>query len=399
MIVGLANLAAYPVPAAPPAWAWDSLGSMAFAHVCQGQHFNKSQLAFLAEYPFVQFDKTMNTESMPNASQEDRFVDAARQVKGVSPDAKVLLYLNGLLDFPAFTPLAAATAADPSLLIHNAAGEAAKIRGHGVFDMRQEKMRRVFIDDAARAMGSGVIDGVFVDRADWGEKCNGAKAGWDAETCSTLVPAQRTLLSEMGTALGAKAIVLAKDTSHAPMTDWQVANTVMTSDAFCSTYCNAPSCNKSTTTPAERWNNASRDDCVTSMETIANMSARGQISQSHAMGPTDDRPADAAKQREFTAGCFLIAAGNLSYFSYADWASGSWSIGGTRWWEEYDRQLGAPTSPPMTRAISAINAADTDFTFVRSFASGTTVRVDVAAHRATIAWAGRRQQSEPWSSA
>lgn len=103
----------------------------------------------------------------------------------------------------------------------------------------------------------------------------------------------------------------------APMMDWQVANTVMTSDTFCSTYCKgcAPS-----VTPASRWTPALRDDCVRAIETIANTSARGQISQSHAMGPMED-----VAQREWGIACFLIGAGRLSFYSYANWAKDSWT--------------------------------------------------------------------------
>ena len=86
----------YPVPRSPPQWSMDTLGGMAFAHICQPTAFDTEQLQLLARYPFVQFDKQMNTASMPTASQEDRFIAAARQVKSVSPSTKVLLYLNGL---------------------------------------------------------------------------------------------------------------------------------------------------------------------------------------------------------------------------------------------------------------------------------------------------------------
>ena len=43
---------------------------------------------------------------------------------------------------------------------------------------------------------------------------------------------------------------------------------------------------------------------------------------------------------------FLVGAGNLSYFSHANWAKGCWEMLGTRWWPEYDRRLGAPRARP-----------------------------------------------------
>ena len=57
------------------------------------------------------------------------------------------------------------------------------------------------------------------------------------------------------------------------MLDWHVANTVMTSDTFCSSYCHG--CNGSVT-PRSVWTTKLRDDCVASIETVANVCAGAQ---------------------------------------------------------------------------------------------------------------------------
>ena len=72
----------------------------------------------------------------------------------------------------------------------------------------------------------------------------------------------------------------------------------MTSDAFCSSYCRPPHCTN-TTDPASIWSHPTdAQRCADAIATIANMSARGQLSQSHAMGPFAGDLS--AKQREFT---------------------------------------------------------------------------------------------------
>jgi hypothetical protein len=383
------SAAAFPVPAAPPAWSWDTLGAMAFAHVCQPTAFDASQLAELRRYPFVQFDKQMNTQSMPHASQEERFIAAARQVKAVNPDVKVLLYLNGLINFPAFRLF---NATPPALLLRSNASSSGELihllppgKDGGVFDVRQPAMRKLFVADCAFAMASGAVDGVFIDRANWSEKCKAGQKGFDAPTCASLPAAQRLLLEEITAALGPGAMVLAKDTGGAPMNDWEVANTVMTSDTFCSSYCHGCGSNASAAPP---WTSALRDDCIQSIETIANTSARGQISQSHAMGPMEDE-----RQREWGIACFLIGAGNHSYFSYADWGHNSWTTAGTRYWPEYERRLGAPLDPPLARAAAEEEGggggggAASQFVYTRRFSSGATVTVDVDKHTAKIEWA------------
>ena len=70
-------------------------------------------------------------------------------------------------------------------------------------------------------------------------------------------------------------------------------------------------------------------DCADSISTIADMSARGQLSQSHAMGPFKNANLS-AEAREFTIAAFLIGAGNLSYFTYANWATDCWELTGAR---------------------------------------------------------------------
>ena len=72
----------------------------------------------------------------------------------------------------------------------------------------------------------------------------------------------------------------------------------MTSDSFCSSYCRAPHCTNHTD-PAAIWSHpGDAQRCADSIAVIADMSARGQLTQSHAMGPISGNLS--AKQREFT---------------------------------------------------------------------------------------------------
>jgi hypothetical protein len=229
-------------------------------------------------------------------------------------------------------------------------------------------------------MASGAFNGVFVDRANWAEECSAGRGGWDLETCTTLVPGQRLLMQELTAALGEGNVTLAKEHAGADSIDWQVANAAMTSDTFCSHYCHG--CNDSVA-PASSWVPADYQTCADSIATIANMSARGQLSQSHAMGPFTG--ALGAEARAFTMAAFLVGAGELSYYSYANWASGCWELAGTGWWPEYDRPLGSPTSPPNTRLPGK------RWKYSRAFDSGTTVYVDVATRVVSIDWANETE--------
>ena len=365
-----------PVVGRPPRWGWETLGEMAFLHAGDPQPYTEAELALVKRFPMVQFDKKQGLARMPNSSTEDRIVAAARLVKAADPSATTLMYMNGLINFPA-SRLHEVTKADPSLLLRNSQGvQVNLVAKSGVYDMRNSKMRQAFVDVALDGMASGAIDGVFIDRANWCEQCTSGR-DWDNETCRSMVPAQRQLLTELMAALGEGNITLAKEHSGTSFVDWQVVNAAMTSDAFCSSYCHG--CNDSVTPLMNGWNEASAQDCADSIATIANMSARGQLTQSHAMGPFEGEAA--AEARAFTMAAFLVGAGNLSYFSYANWATDCWTLAGTRWWPEYSRPLGAPTSPPNTKIPGK------RWKYKRSFSSGTTVYVDLATRVVEIDWA------------
>jgi hypothetical protein len=232
---------------------------MAFAHSGQAQDYNSTDLQLLKKYSMVQFDKKQGIASSPQLSTEDRMIIAAKQVKVVNAEAQILLYINGLINFPA-SRLFNMTASRPSLFLKNTEGKQVKLVGHTVFDMRQAAMRKLFVDDALYGMDTGAFNGVFIDRANWAEKC-ATTNGWDKATCSSLVPGQvsiphtlmfdqlciafqpspslsvqRQLFVELTAALGEGNITLAKETSSARAVDWQVANAAMTSDTFCSAY-------------------------------------------------------------------------------------------------------------------------------------------------------------------
>ena len=123
--------------------------------------------------------------------------------------------------------------------------------------------------------------------------------------------------------------------------------------------------------------------CKLDIETVRSATRRGQLTQSHGMGFLND-----TVQREYTMACFLVAHGNMSYFSYAS-SLQPWSLSGMRWWPEYDYALGAPVGEALVSANG--------WTYHRNFTSGTSVVVDVNSHTASISWShdqGSKQSGE-----
>eukprot|EP00045_Choanoeca_perplexa_P022309 m.9055 g.9055 ORF g.9055 m.9055 type:complete len:267 (-) comp9352_c0_seq2:44-844(-) len=211
----------------------------------------------------------------------------------------------------------------------------------------------------------------FIDRANYAQSVldtlNGSipAHNWDINVTRRLVQGSKMALKALMTAVGEDHIILAKETSYDTLAeDWMYVNAMMVTDTFCSDYDHD-----------QEIHQYDPKQCKLDIETVRNATRRGQLTQSHGMGFLND-----TVQREYTIACFLVAHGNMSYFSYASSEPTlSWSLDGTRWWPEYDYALGAPVG-------EAVVSAD-GWTYHRNFTSGTTIMVDIYRHVAEIQWA------------
>ena len=240
-------------------------------------------------------------------------------------------------------------------------------KGHGAngtFDHSKPAMQQMFVEDCINTVAKGQFSGCFIDRANFASKVLAEpdnpvwkRGGWDVETAKRAVEGCHATLDNL-TATLPKAIILAKEADTDPNSlDSEHANAAMPTDTFCSRYHSQSDYNAT--------------ECLNDILAVQMYAARGQLTESHGVGPLND-----TTQREFTLACFLVAMGPLSYFSFASEDS-AWSIDGTAWWPEYDKPLGA-----------ALGLAQRDgMTFKRTFESGTHVTVDVETHNATIEWA------------
>lgn len=356
-----------PVVSNPPAFSWDALGNMTFCHGSTTEGFTTAELEFLRRFPIVQFDKKQDKDIERHGSIEDRNIKAALAVKGNDYHSiQIPVYINSILNFPDSRMY---NLIPESLLLTDDSGNLVKVRDQTLFDLRKEEMRKIVVDNALYGINLGV-DGVFIDRANWGDspQCHPTLG---KPLCKELFQGQRELLGDLYKALGSGYTTLAKDLGATDFSDWEVANAMMTSDSFCSEYCD--NCSPDVD-PKSMWSDKDAKRCVKEMAVIETMSKQGQLSTNHAMGPTNNKDA-----RLFVMAAFLVAAGDLSFFSYADWTN-PWDLDGVSWWPEYDLPLGRPTSP-----ANNLDPGE-KWKYSRTFESGTEVHVDISTREVSIEW-------------
>jgi len=364
-LVGFAT--GVPVVSNPPSFSWDALGNMTFCHGSTRDGFTTAQLAFLRRFSIVQWDKKQDKDIEKHGSIEDRNIKAALTVKGNNYHSiQIPVYINSILNFKESRMH---RLIPDNLLLADDSGSLVKIRGQTLFDLRQAKMRKIVVDNALYSINLGV-DGVFIDRANWANSSQ-CHPNLGKPLCRELFQGQRQLFDDLVNALGSRYTTLAKEVGATVMSDWQVANAVMTSDSFCSEYCD--NCSPDVD-PKTMWSDKDAERCLKEMIVIETMSNQGQLTTNHAMGPMNNKDA-----RLFVIAAFLIAAGDLSFFSYVDWTN-PWDLDGVSWIPEYDLPLGRPTSPANTCVPGE------KWKYVRTFESGTRVYVDLSTREVSIAW-------------
>ena len=76
---------------------------------------------------------------------------------------QVIFYLNSVMDWYQYE-LHQYCVEHPSMWLHDSKGKVVSIAKQGVFDLRSEDVRKMWVDVLTNAAASGVIDGAFMDR-------------------------------------------------------------------------------------------------------------------------------------------------------------------------------------------------------------------------------------------
>ena len=158
------------LPASPPAFSWDTLGSMVFMHSGNSTGpLNNATALWMSRFPLV----TMAGFHGDGCCLEEHITQFASSVKAANATTTVLYYQNTLINFP---QTALSQAVPPSLLLHDNNGRLVYLGGcgahhaapnHTLYDHTQPAMQALWSDNVAQVVAAnpGLVDGVFCDRS------------------------------------------------------------------------------------------------------------------------------------------------------------------------------------------------------------------------------------------
>ncbi|MDF7800407.1 putative glycoside hydrolase [Pontiellaceae bacterium B1224] len=142
-----------------PAFSWDTVPR--YMHIRKATAFTPEEIEFLATIPLITFEKTTGVKDF--GSTEAGTEKAAKAVKKLNPNAKILYYRNIIVHYPCYH--ADEKLEDiPDAFLADQKGNTKLIRNRvQAYDLSNKKVQKWWLDNAKFVCSSKYIDGVFVD--------------------------------------------------------------------------------------------------------------------------------------------------------------------------------------------------------------------------------------------
>ncbi len=143
-----------------PAFSWDHVPL--YMHMRKSEAFTPEELKYLAGFPIITLEKT--TGSRTYGSTEKGSLEAARGIKRINPDAKVLYYRNVMVHYQGYDVNEGLDQIDQPLL-SDASGNTKLIHNgkRGGYDLTNPGVRNWWVEHCVAMAGHDQIDGVFID--------------------------------------------------------------------------------------------------------------------------------------------------------------------------------------------------------------------------------------------
>lgn len=142
-----------------PSFSWNKLPL--YVHIRKDTEFTDEEIAYLATFPLITLEKS--TGNIDSGSTEKGTLKAARAVKKINPDTKILYYRNVIVHYGGYSSSAGLDAIpEPFLIGHD--GNEKLIRNRlPAYDLTNEVVRDWWVAAAEEVCSDPAIDGVFLD--------------------------------------------------------------------------------------------------------------------------------------------------------------------------------------------------------------------------------------------
>lgn len=142
-----------------PDFSWDTLPL--YMHVRKATAFSDEEFRFLSKFPLITLEKSNGHDTY--GSVDAGSIEAAKGIKALNPQAKVLFYRNVMVHYGGYS-FDKQLEDIPGWYLEGKDGQDKLIRGRvRAYDLSNEKLRKWWVDTMAGVCKSEYIDGLFLD--------------------------------------------------------------------------------------------------------------------------------------------------------------------------------------------------------------------------------------------
>ncbi|QXP63046.1 putative glycoside hydrolase [Polaribacter sp. HaHaR_3_91] len=144
-----------------PEFSWDKMPL--YMHLRKSTSFSNKEIQYLSKFPLITFEKTTGSKTF--GSTEKGTIKAAKAVKKINPNAKILYYKNVVINWGGYSEDENFLYEHPEALLINAKGQKSVMPNGktGFFDISEDYVRKYWLHHVKKVTENPFIDGVFLD--------------------------------------------------------------------------------------------------------------------------------------------------------------------------------------------------------------------------------------------
>ena len=144
-----------------PEFSWDTMPL--YMHVRKSTAFTNKEIKYLAKFPLITLEKTTGNKTF--GSTEKGTFAAAKAIKKINPNTKILYYKNVVINWGSYKEDELFLKENPQAYLFNTSSEKVFMPNGrtGFFDISQEYVRDYWLNHIKKITKNSSIDGVFMD--------------------------------------------------------------------------------------------------------------------------------------------------------------------------------------------------------------------------------------------
>ena len=364
-----------------PAFSWDTVPL--YVHIRKNTAFTDAEIRYLATFPLITFEKaTGHTDS---GSVEAGTLKAARAVKAVNPDTKILYYRNVIVHYGGYAANTSLKSIPGAFLVGRDGNDKLIRNRLQAYDLTNKALRDWWIDAAEDVCSDPAIDGVFLDGVVKVLEPAFLKGVIGEEKKAAELAGYVTMMEDTRKMLGPQKLMLA-NILRARFSDSGLSYIKALDGSYIEGFEGAVGMSRKdyVAQGIRDFQKAARQGFI-----VAYTCALGRNLQDADEAPRSAasnnnrvrRGRDAQSRFDYQLAIFLICAEKYSYFDLKDGYDAKTSKTWMTRPADYDRPLGPPKGP----------AVRDGYTYAREFAHAS-VQLDIENETASIVWKQQEQE-------